>query len=117
MIVVSVTATAPVIIIIRMILIIIMMIIIIVIIVLIMKIIIIIIIIIIVEMISSSSCYSYHSLLFFLFTFGAKVLQGNLLTLRKNSARKCVTESKKPIYGIYFEGLCVKVRFSACVGE
>ena len=116
MIVVSVTATAPVIIIIRMILIIIMMIIIIVIIVLIMKIIIIIIII-IVEMISSSSCYSYHSLLFFLFTFGAKVLQGNLLTLRKNSARKCVTESKKPIYGIYFEGLCVKVRFSACVGE
>ena len=113
MIVVSVTATAPVIIIIRMILIIIMMIIIIVIIVLIMKIIIII----IVEMISSSSCYSYHSLLFFLFTFGAKVLQGNLLTLRKNSARKCVTESKKPIYGIYFEGLCVKVRFSACVGE
>ena len=117
MIVVSVTATAPVIIIIRMILIIIIMIIIIVIIVLIMKIIIIIIIIIIVEMISSSSCYSYHSLLFFLFTFGAKVLQGNLLTLRKNSARKCVTESKKPIYGIYFEGLCVKVRFSACVGE
>ena len=116
MIVVSVTATAPVIIIIRMILIIIIMIIIIVIIVLIMKIIIIIIII-IVEMISSSSCYSYHSLLFFLFTFGAKVLQGNLLTLRKNSARKCVTESKKPIYGIYFEGLCVKVRFSACVGE
>ena len=113
MIVVSVTATAPVIIIIRMMLIIIIMIIIIVIIVLIMKIIIII----IVEMISSSSCYSYHSLLFFLFTFGAKVLQGNLLTLRKNSARKCVTESKKPIYGIYFEGLCVKVRFSACVGE
>ena len=108
---VSVTATAPVIIIIHMILIII-----IIIIVLIMKIIIIIIII-IVEMISSSSCYSYHSLLFFLFTFGAKVLQGNLLTLRKNSARKCVTESKKPIYGIYFEGLCVKVRFSACVGE
>ena len=106
---VSVTATAPVIIIIHMITIII------VIIVLIMKIIIIIII--IVEMISSSSCYSYHSLLFFLFTFGAKVLQGNLLTLRKNSARKCVTESKKPIYGIYFEGLCVKVRFSACVGE
>ena len=90
-------------------------IIIIIIIVLIMKIIIIIII--IVEMISSSSCYSYHSLLFFLFTFGAKVLKGNLLTLRKNSARKCVTESKKPIYGIYFEGLCVKVRFSACVGE
>ena len=116
MIVVSVTATAPVIIIIRMILIIIIMIIIIVIIVLIMKIIIIIIII-IVEMISSSSCYSYHSLLFFLFTFGAKVLQGNLLTLIKNSARKCVTESKKPIYGIYFEGLCVKVKFSACVGE
>ena len=116
---VSVTATAPVIVIIHMILIIIIiiMIIIIVIIVLIMKIIIIIIIIIIVEMISSSSCYSYHSLLFFLFTFGAKVLQGNLLTLRKNSARKCVTESKKPIYGIYFEGLCVKVRFSACVGE
>ena len=113
---VSVTATAPVIVIIHMILIIIIiiMIIIIVIIVLIMKIIIIII---IVEMISSSSCYSYHSLLFFLFTFGAKVLQGNLLTLRKNSARKCVTESKKPIYGIYFEGLCVKVRFSACVGE
>ena len=105
---VSVTATAPVIIIIHMIIIII--IIIIVIIVLIMKII-------IVEMISSSSCYSYHSLLFFLFTFGAKVLQGNLLTLRKNSARKCVTESKKPIYGIYFEGLCVKVRFSACAGE
>ena len=115
MIVVSVTATAPVIVIIHMILIIIIiMIIIIVIIVLIMKIMIIII---IVEMISSSSCYSYHSLLFFLFTFGAKVLQGNLLTLRKNSARKCVTESKKPIYGIYFEGLCVKVRFSACVGE
>ena len=116
---VSVTATAPVIIIIHMIIIIIV-IIVIVIIVLIMKIIIIIIIIIImiiVEMISSSSCYSYHSLLFFLFTFGAKVLQGNLLTLRKNSARKCVTESKKPIYGIYFEGLCVKVRFSACVGE
>ena len=109
---VSVIATAPVIIIIHMIIIII----IILIIVLIMKIIIIIIII-IVEMISSSSCYSYHSLLFFLFTFGAKVLQGNLLTLRKNSARKCVTESKKPIYGIYFEGLCVKVRFSACVGE
>ena len=101
---VSVTATAPVIIIIHMIIIII------IIIVLIMKII-------IVEMISSSSCYSYHSLLFFLFTFGAKVLQGNLLTLRKHSARKCVTESKKPIYGIYFEGLCVKVRFSACVGE
>ena len=72
---VSVTATAPVIIIIHMIIIIII-IIIIVIIVLIMKII-------IVEMISSSSCYSYHSLLFFLFTFGAKVLQGNLLTLRK----------------------------------
>ena len=113
---VSVTATAPVIIIIHMIIIIIV-IIVIVIIVLIMKIIIIIIIIIIVEMISSSSCYSYHSLLFFLFTFGAKVLQGNLLTLRKNSARKCVTESKKPIYGIYFEGLCVKVKFSACVGE
>ena len=113
---VSVTATAPVIIIIHMIIIIIV-IVVIVIIVLIMKIIIIIIIIIIVEMISSSSCYSYHSLLFFLFTFGAKVLQGNLLTLRKNSARKCVTESKKPIYGIYFEGLCVKVRFSACVGE
>ena len=112
---VSVTATAPVIIIIHMIIIIIV-IVVIVIIVLIMKIIIIIIII-IVEMISSSSCYSYHSLLFFLFTFGAKVLQGNLLTLRKNSARKCVTESKKPIYGIYFEGLCVKVRFSACVGE
>ena len=110
---VSVTATAPVIIIIHMIIIIIV-IVVIVIIVLIMKIIIIII---IVEMISSSSCYSYHSLLFFLFTFGAKVLQGNLLTLRKNSARKCVTESKKPIYGIYFEGLCVKVRFSACVGE
>ena len=105
---VSVTATVPVIIIIHMITIII------VIIVLIMKIIIIII---IVEMISSSSCYSYHSLLFLLLTFGAKVLQGNLLTLRKNSARKCVTESKKPIYGIYFEGLCVKVRFSACVGE
>ena len=103
---VSVTATAPVIIIIHMIIIII----IIIIMVLIMKII-------IVEMISSSSCYSYHSLLFFLFTFGAKVLQGNLLTLRKNSARKCVTESKKPIYGIYFEGLCVKVRFSACAGE
>ena len=97
-----------------MIIIIIIIIIIIVIIVLIMKIIIIII---IVEMISSSSCYSYHSLLFFLFTFGAKVLQGNLLTLRKNSARKCVTESKKPIYGIYFEGLYVRVRFSACVGE
>ena len=116
MIVVSVTATAPVIIIIHMIIIIIV-IVVIVIIVLIMKIIIIIIIIIIVEMISSSSCYSYHSSLFFLFTFGAKVLQGNLLTLRKNSARKCVTESKKPIYGIYFEGLCVKVRFSACVGE
>ena len=114
---VSVTATAPVIIIIHMIIIIIV-IVVIVIIVLIMKIIIIIIIIIIiVEMISSSSCYSYHSLLFFLFTFGAKVLQGNLLTLIKNSARKCVTESKKPIYGIYFEGLCVKVRFSACVGE
>ena len=112
---VSVTATAPVIIIIHMIIIIIV-IVVIVIIVLIMKIIIIIIII-IVEMISSSSCYSYHSLLFFLFTFGAKVLQGNLLTLRKNSARKCVTESKKPIYGIYFEGLCVKVKFSACVGE
>ena len=112
---VSVTATAPVIIIIHMIIIIIV-IVVIVIIVLIMKIIIIIIII-IVEMISSSSCYSYHSLLFFLFTFGAKVLQGNLLTLIKNSARKCVTESKKPIYGIYFEGLCVKVRFSACVGE
>ena len=112
---VSVTATAPVIIIIHMIIIIIV-IVVIVIIVLIMKIIIIIIII-IVEMISSSSCYSYHSLLFFLFTFGAKVLQGNLLTLRKNSARKCVTESKKPIYGIYFEGLYVKVRFSACVGE
>ena len=111
---VSVTATAPVIIIIHMIIIIIV-IVVIVIIVLIMKIIIIIII--IVEMISSSSCYSYHSLLFFLFTFGAKVLQGNLLTLIKNSARKCVTESKKPIYGIYFEGLCVKVRFSACVGE
>ena len=110
---VSVTATAPVIIIIHMIIIIIV-IVVIVIIVLIMKIIIIII---IVEMISSSSCYSYHSLLFFLFTFGAKVLQGNLLTLRKNSARKCVTESKKPIYGIYFEGLYVKVRFSACVGE
>ena len=108
---VSVTATAPVIIIIHMIIIIIV-IVVIVIIVLIMKIIII-----IVEMISSSSCYSYHSLLFFLFTFGAKVLQGNLLTLIKNSARKCVTESKKPIYGIYFEGLCVKVRFSACVGE
>ena len=113
---VSVTATAPVIIIIHMIIIIIV-IVVIVIIVLIMKIIIIIIIIIIVEMISSSSCYSYHSLLFFLFTFGAKVLQGNLLTLIKNSARKCVTESKKPIYGIYFEGLYVKVRFSACVGE
>ena len=113
---VSVTATAPVIIIIHMIIIIIV-IVVIVIIVLIMKIIIIIIIIIIVEMISSSSCYSYHSLLFFLFTFGAKVLQGNLLTLRKNSARKCVTESKKPIYGIYFEGLCVKLKFSACVGE
>ena len=112
---VSVTATAPVIIIIHMIIVIIV-IVVIVIIVLIMKIIIIIIII-IVEMISSSSCYSYHSLLFFLFTFGAKVLQGNLLTLRKNSARKCVTESKKPIYGIYFEGLCVKVKFSACVGE
>ena len=111
---VSVTATAPVIIIIHMIIIIIV-IVVIVIIVLIMKIIIIIII--IVEMISSSSCYSYHSLIFLLFTFGAKVLQGNLLTLRKNSARKCVTESKKPIYGIYFEGLCVKVRFSACVGE
>ena len=110
---VSVTATAPVIIIIHMIIIIIV-IVVIVIIVMIMKIIIIII---IVEMISSSSCYSYHSLLFFLFTFGAKVLQGNLLTLRKNSARKCVTESKKPIYGIYFEGLYVKVRFSACVGE
>ena len=110
---VSVTATAPVIIIIHMIIIIIV-IVVIVIIVLIMKILIIII---IVEMISSSSCYSYHSLLFFLFTFGAKVLQGNLLTLRKNSARKCVTESKKPIYGIYFEGLYVKVRFSACVGE
>ena len=110
---VSVTATAPVIIIIHMIIIIIV-IVVIVIIVLIMKIIIIII---IVEMISSSSCYSYHSLLFFLFTFGAKVLQGNLLTLIKNSARKCVTESKKPIYGIYFEGLCVKVKFSACVGE
>ena len=110
---VSVTATAPVIIIIHMIIIIIV-IVVIVIIVLIMKIIIIII---IVEMISSSSCYSYHSLLFFLFTFGAKVLQGNLLTLIKNSARKCVTESKKPIYGIYFEGLYVKVRFSACVGE
>ena len=108
---VSVTATAPVIIIIHMIIIIIV-IVVIVIIVLIMKIIII-----IVEMISSSSCYSYHSLLFFFFTFGAKVLQGNLLTLIKNSARKCVTESKKPIYGIYFEGLCVKVRFSACVGE
>ena len=110
---VSVTATAPVIIIIHMIIIIIV-IVVIVIIVLIMKIIIIII---IVEMISSSSCYSYHSLLFFLFTFGAKVLQGNLLTLIKNSARKCVTESKKPIYGIYFEGLYVRVRFSACVGE
>ena len=107
---VSVTATAPVIIIIHMMIIIIIIIIIIVIIVLIMKII-------IVEMKSSSSCYSYHSLLFFLFTFGAKVLQGNLLTLRKNSVRKCVTESKKPIYGIYFEGLCVKVRFSACAGE